>query len=72
MYGPLRDRLLPSGSRSRHSLLLMRAAAIYGMEVEEIFSTGRQANKVKTRSLVCLWAARELGTSLVDLATPFR
>lgn len=31
-----------------------RAAAVFGMEVAEIFSPGRQDSKVKARSLVCL------------------
>jgi len=51
--------------------LVERAAAIYGMEVAEIFSAGRQDKKVKARSLVCFWAARELGMSLADLARAF-
>ena len=37
----------------------------------EIFSLGRQRSKVKARSLVCYWAARELGMSLSDLARAF-
>jgi chromosomal replication initiation ATPase DnaA len=48
-----------------------RAAAVLGMEVAEIFSPGRQDNKVKARNLVCFWAARELGMSLSDLARAF-
>jgi hypothetical protein len=45
-----------------------RAAVIYEMGVDEIFSPGR---KVKARSLVCFWGARELGMSLSDLARAF-
>ena len=48
-----------------------RAAEIFEMEGEEIFSPGRQDRKVKARSLVCFWAARELGMSLSDLARAF-
>jgi len=48
-----------------------RAATIFCMEVAEIFSPGRQDGKVKARSLVCFWAARELGMSLSDLARAF-
>jgi len=48
-----------------------RAAAVFGMEEAEIFSPGRQDGKVKARSLVCYWAARELGMSLSDLARAF-
>lgn len=51
--------------------LAERAAGIFGMKVEEIFSPGRQDRKVKARSLVCFWAARELGMSLSDLARVF-
>jgi REP element-mobilizing transposase RayT len=52
-------------------LVAERAAAVLGMEVAEIFSPGRQDDKVKARSLVCFWAARELGMSLSDLARAF-
>lgn len=52
--------------------LVDRAAEILGMEGEEIFSPGRQDRKVQARSLVCFWAARELGMSLSDLARAFK
>jgi len=45
-----------------------RVAEIYGMEEREVFAKGRQHQKVKARSLLCFWAARELGMSLTDLA----
>lgn len=48
-----------------------RAATLFGLDVAEIFSPGRQDVKVKARSLVCFWAARELGMSLSDLARAF-
>lgn len=48
-----------------------RAASLLEVEVAEIFSLGRQSSKVKARSLVCFWAARELGMSLSDLARAF-
>lgn len=48
-----------------------RVATIFGMEAAEIFSPGRQDGKVKARSLVCFWAARELGMPLSDLARAF-
>ena len=41
------------------------------MELDEIFSKGRQDWKVKARSLLCYWAVRELGMSLTDLAREF-
>ena len=48
-----------------------RAASLLGIEAAEIFSPGRQSVKSKARSLVCFWAARELGMSLADLARAF-
>lgn len=45
-----------------------RVAEIYGMEPNEIFSKGRQKRKVEARSLLCFWAARDLGMSLRNLA----
>ncbi|NOQ47296.1 MAG: transposase [Desulfobulbaceae bacterium] len=48
-----------------------RAAEIFNIDTDEIFSPGRQDRKVKARSLVCFWAARELGMSLSELARAF-
>jgi REP-associated tyrosine transposase len=48
-----------------------RVADIYGLELDEVFTKGRQDQKVKARSLFCYWAARELGMSLTDLAREF-
>jgi putative transposase len=38
------------------------------MDPDEVFSRGRQERKVKARSLLCFWAARELGMSHTALA----
>ena len=38
------------------------------MSPDEVFSKGRQDRKVKARSLLCFWAARELGLSHTALA----
>ena len=38
------------------------------MELHEVFSKGRQDRKVKARSLLCFWAARELGLTHTALA----
>ena len=46
-------------------------ADIYEMELDAVFSKGRQNQKVKARSLFCYWAVRELGMSLTDLAREF-
>jgi hypothetical protein len=45
-----------------------RVAEIYGMEIQEVLSKGRQNRKVQARSLLCFWAVRESGMSLRDLA----
>ena len=51
--------------------LAERAAALLGIEVADIFSRSRQSTRVKARSLVCFWAARELGMSLSELSRAF-
>jgi len=45
-----------------------RVAEVLDMEAEEVFSKGRQNWKVRARSLLCFWAARELGMSHTALA----
>ena len=45
-----------------------RVAEVLNMDQDEILSKGRQRRKVKARSLLCFWAARELGVSLTALA----
>ena len=45
-----------------------RVAEICGVKEEEVFSKGRQKNRVKARSLLCYWAVREAGISLRALA----
>jgi REP element-mobilizing transposase RayT len=46
-----------------------RVAEIYGIKVGGIFGRGRQQQRVGARSLFCFWAVRDLGNSLVSLAT---
>ena len=41
---------------------------VCGVEEKEVFSKGRQQQKVKARSLLCYWAVREAGISLRTLA----
>ncbi|MEA3544874.1 MAG: transposase, partial [Thermodesulfobacteriota bacterium] len=48
-----------------------RAAGIYQMDTDEIYTPGRQGLKVNAKSLVCFWAVRELGFSLTELARIF-
>jgi putative transposase len=38
------------------------------MKPEDVFSKGRQNRKVTARSLLCFWAARELGLPHTTLA----
>jgi putative transposase len=45
-----------------------RVSEVLGMKPEDVFSKGRQDKKVKARSLLCFWAARELGMSHTALA----
>ena len=45
-----------------------RVAVICAIDMEDMFSKGKQKNKVKARSLLCYWASRELGISHTELA----
>jgi len=38
-----------------------RVAQVLEIEPDEVFSKGRQNRKLRARSLLCFWAARELG-----------
>ncbi|MDA3903792.1 MAG: transposase [Desulfuromusa sp.] len=52
--------------------LATRAADIFQIDIDKIFSPSRQGPIVRARSLVCFWAARELGISLSELARTFK
>jgi len=45
-----------------------RVSEVLGMKPDEVFLKGRQDRKVKARSLLCFWAAREFGMSHTELA----
>ena len=45
-----------------------RVAEVLDMDPDQVFSKGRQNRKVEARSLLCFWAARELGMSHTALA----
>jgi REP element-mobilizing transposase RayT len=45
-----------------------RVAEVCGIEKRQVFSSGRQKDKVRARSIFCYWAAREAGISLRILA----
>ncbi len=46
-----------------------RVAKIFSIHPEDIFQPGKQPLKVKARSLLCYWAVKELGFTMVDLAS---
>jgi hypothetical protein len=45
-----------------------RAAFLFGIEPNEIYTPGKQPSLVRARSLFCYWAVRELGISATALA----
>ena len=45
-----------------------RVAEVLGINRAEALSPGRQPRRVQARSLVCFWATRELGMSMVELS----
>ena len=45
-----------------------RVAKVLGINRSEVLSSGRQPLKVQARSLLCFWASRELGMSMVQLS----
>ena len=51
--------------------LATKAAEIFQIESDKIYSTARQRLVVSARSLVCFWAVRELGLSLSEMARTF-
>ena len=48
--------------------IIERVAALFGMSVEEIKSTGKYRSGVAARSVVSYWAVRELGMSETEVA----
>ena len=45
-----------------------RVAELLGIDRTELLLPGRQPHRVKARSMMCYWASRELGMSMVELA----
>jgi putative transposase len=41
-------------------------AQVLGMNRADVLSSGRQPHKVRARSLLCFWASRELGMSMLQ------
>jgi putative transposase len=48
--------------------LAEHVAQLLDMEVSEVWSAGKYRHIVKARSLLCYWAARELGVSMASIA----
>jgi len=61
-----RKYLLKSGGYD-FDTVVDRVAEVLGMNRAEVLSSGRQPHKVNARSLLCFWASRELGMSMVQL-----
>ena len=62
-----RKYLLKSGGHDFYTVV-DRVAQVLGMNRAEVLSSGRQPHKVQARSLLCFWASRELGMSMVQLS----
>jgi len=62
-----RRYLLKSGGYD-FDTVVDRVAQVLGMNRAEVLSSGRQPHKVHARSLLCFWASRELGMSMVQLS----
>ena len=45
-----------------------RVASLLGIDLTEVWASGRYRHIVKARSLLCYWAVRELGTSMASLS----
>ena len=45
-----------------------RVATALGIDKGDALGSGRQPDRVKARSLLCFWASRELGMSMVELS----
>ncbi len=48
--------------------VVKRVAEVLGMDKTEVLSSGRHPHRVKARSLLCFWASRDLGMSMVELS----
>jgi len=62
-----RKYLLKSGGYD-FDTVVDRIAKVLGINRSEVLSSGRQPHKVHARSLLCFWASRELGMSMVQLS----
>ena len=44
-----------------------RVCSVMELEASEIWKSGKSRRRVAARSLLCLWAVRELGISMTEL-----
>jgi hypothetical protein len=52
-------------------VIVDRVAHLMGMKRDEVLASGKYKKAVEARSIVCFWAARQLGMSQSDLAERF-
>jgi len=45
-----------------------RVAEVLGVGQEKVWAAGRQREIVQARSLLCYWAVRELGVTMISLS----
>ena len=45
-----------------------RVAELLGMDIEQVWQSGKFRPQVQARSLLCYWAVRELGESMTAMA----
>jgi len=50
------------------SKVASRVAEVLGVEQEKVWAAGRHREIVKARSLLCYWAVRELGVTMISLS----
>ena len=49
-----------------------RVAEVLEIDQAKVLSAGRQHHRVKARGLICFWASRELGMSMVELSKRYK
>jgi putative transposase len=49
-----------------------RVAQLLDMQPEDVLASGKHPSTVKARSLLCFWATRELGITMIELSQKLR
>ncbi len=52
--------------------IAVKVAELLGLEISEIWASGKERQRVQARSLLCYWAVRELGISMAALSRELR